>query len=344
MTRRLIPLIVLLFAISAAFAQQATINGKVINNPNYSKIQLKNLLQKKIVAESPINPDGSFSMTVDLNYPDYFSLQLSDRNYIMLILKPGDKVTVTYDASQPKNSKVQGSDLTQVLYQAAEADQQINKEYQECQKRLQQEQQELYKQIILKNLGKISTLLLAEKLPMDKYLDVHIKLAKSLVPYQKNPYVLQYIKNVNSYSKTHIGAIAPEIALPSPKGDTIRLSSLRGKYVLVDFWASWCRPCRVESPNLVAAYNKYHDKGFTIFSVSLDNNRQSWINAIEKDDLGQWYHVSDLKGWHSSAAAAYGVTSIPSNFLLDPQGKIIARNLRGQKLQQTLEQIFKNKK
>lgn len=142
---------------------------------------------------------------------------------------------------------------------------------------------------------------------------------------------------------TKIGNQAPEIKLKSPEGKTIALSSLRGKMVLVDFWAAWCGPCRRENPNVVKAYHKYKDKkfkngdGFTVYGVSLDRNKQSWLNAIEKDKLVWDYHVSDLKYWQSEAAATYGVRSIPSNFLLDADGTIIAKNLRGSSLENFLE-------
>lgn len=137
-----------------------------------------------------------------------------------------------------------------------------------------------------------------------------------------------------------IGKEAPDIAYPGPDGKTYKLSDLRGKYVLLDFWASWCRPCRMESPNLVANYKKYHDKGFEIFQVSLDRNKNAWIKAIQDDHLDKWYHVSDLKYWSSEPAKLYGVRSIPSNFLIDKNGKIIATNLRGPRLGQKLKEIF----
>ncbi len=138
-----------------------------------------------------------------------------------------------------------------------------------------------------------------------------------------------------------IGDIAPDITLNSPEGKSISLHSLRGQYVLLDFWASWCRPCRMENPNLVATYNKYKNNGFTIFQVSLDKTKEDWINGIANDNLNGWYHVSDLKFWNSAAARQYGIQSIPSNFLLDPEGKIIDINLRGEELGAKLNEIFK---
>jgi peroxiredoxin len=140
---------------------------------------------------------------------------------------------------------------------------------------------------------------------------------------------------------TAIGAVAPDLSFTSPDGKAIKLSDLRGKIVLVDFWASWCRPCRMENPNVVAAYNKFKDKGFTIYSVSLDQDGGRWKEAIQQDGLSWPNHVSDLKGWQSEAARIYGVQGIPAQFLLDKDGKIVAKNLRGEQLEQKLTELLK---
>jgi thiol-disulfide isomerase/thioredoxin len=137
------------------------------------------------------------------------------------------------------------------------------------------------------------------------------------------------------------GAEAPEISLPSPMGDTIKLSSTRGSVVLLDFWASWCAPCRQENPNLVKAYNIYHNKGFQIFQVSLDKTKDAWLEGIKNDQLDKWIHVSDIQYWNSVVVPLYKIESIPFNFLLDKDGRIIASNLRGERLLAKLEEIFK---
>ena len=139
---------------------------------------------------------------------------------------------------------------------------------------------------------------------------------------------------------TAIGSEAPDIAAPGLDGKIYKLSDLRGKYVLLDFWAAWCRPCRGENPNVLSSYNKYKDKGFTVYQVSLDRTKENWENAINKDGLGAWTHVSDLKEWQSEYARLYNVSSIPTNFLIDPEGKIIAKNLRGAQLPAKLSELL----
>jgi peroxiredoxin len=163
---------------------------------------------------------------------------------------------------------------------------------------------------------------------------------KAEKPNSPNVYIKAFIQQIIRFQGVQVGSEAPEIALKTPKDSTLTLSSLRGKYILVDFWASWCGPCRRENPNVVRMYNKFKDKNFDIYSVSLDEEKSSWLKAIEKDGM-IWNHVSDLQFWNSAAAAAYGVQAIPATFLLDKEGRIIAKNLRGEELEKKLEDLLK---
>ncbi|BAV10113.1 TlpA disulfide reductase family protein [Filimonas lacunae] len=142
--------------------------------------------------------------------------------------------------------------------------------------------------------------------------------------------------------KTSIGKEAPDFTMNDTLGNPVKLSSLRGKYVLLDFWASWCGPCRRENPNVVKAFNEYKDKGFTVLGVSLDQptGKEKWLKAIHDDGL-TWTHLSDLQFWNNAAAKEYGVQAIPQNFLIDPQGKIAGKNLRGEDLEKKLAELIK---
>lgn len=194
--------------------------------------------------------------------------------------------------------------------------------------------------LMLENKSDLATLMFLDNFSQDKALQTEIITALHEV-YPEHPLVSErYNKINNPQFRTSEGSIAPELEFSDPDGKVRKLSDLRGKVVLIDFWASWCGPCRKENPHVRAMYEKYHDRGFEVFSVSLDNNKDRWKDAIAKDNLSWPNHVSDLKGWGSAAAKLYGVSSIPSTFLVDKDGRIIAKGLRGEQLTAVLEQIF----
>ncbi|WP_343669649.1 TlpA disulfide reductase family protein [Chitinophaga sp.] len=166
---------------------------------------------------------------------------------------------------------------------------------------------------------------------------IYNKLGKTL---RNSPSGKEFATRLESARKTAIGQPAMEFSLPDADGKQVSLASYKGKYVLVDFWASWCGPCRAENPNVVKAYSKYKDKGFDILGVSLDDKKEKWLAAVQADNL-PWTHVSDLKGWKNAVAEQYGIRAIPQNLLLDPKGVIIAKNLRGDALEKKLEEVIK---
>ena len=180
------------------------------------------------------------------------------------------------------------------------------------------------------------------------YLDIDNNISfwdSTLIKYRDNfsynSYFKSFEKKVNKIKSVSIGSVAPEIILSDTTGKDVALSSLRGKYVLLDFWAGWCGPCRMENPNILKNYVKYKNKGFEVYQVSLDRSRSDWVNAIKKDNL-IWYNVSDLKFFQSEAASLYNIDRIPKGFLLDPNGVIIAKDteLRGNRLGEKLDEIF----
>lgn len=174
----------------------------------------------------------------------------------------------------------------------------------------------------------------------DNNLDLFVQSAEKFKKdWPTSPFTKELVSMTEKIKVTAVGQLAPEIALPNPSGQIVKLSSLRGKYVLIDFWAKWCGPCRKENPNVVRAYHRFKSKGFEVFGVSLDRNKQEWMQAIQEDGL-VWTQVSDLQYFNSQAARDYNIQAIPFSILLDKDGKIIAKNLRGAALEQKLEEVL----
>lgn len=197
------------------------------------------------------------------------------------------------------------------------------------------------------NPNSLATLSAVQSVRYDENPELFDKVASNLEGvYPNSEYVKQFKKTLvdlkakqQAAAKTGIGAVAPEIVVQTPEGETIKLSDFRGKVTMIDFWAAWCKPCRAENPNVVRLYNIYKDKGFEVFGVSLDQDKEKWIQAIKQDGL-IWKHGSELRFWQSSFVPAYNLDGIPMTYLVDENGVIIAKGLRGQQLEAKLQEIF----
>lgn len=316
-----------------------------------------------------LKSDYSFAKKVKLTEPGYYRLNFYGKQMLNLILHKDD-VEVNVDGnSQQGFFEVKGSSDMEIIQQVQEIKGSLNNDpavvdlndeftvaAQQKNESKMRELQAKYQDVMKKYDDQIAELMVKESpslavinllqsntLDKDRYYSTYEKIAAKLKKeWPDYSQAADFVSFVEKMKLTAVGQPAPEIALPNPEGNVVTLSSMKGQYVLLDFWAKWCGPCRQENPNVVRAYQKYKDKGFTVFGVSLDRSRADWLQAIKEDNL-TWTHVSDLKYWQSEAAKTYNITGIPFSLLLNPDGVIIAKNLRGAALDQKLEEIFDTK-
>ena len=357
---------------STLFAQRAinpvTINGTLGDKGGYKQIFLDTLNGQNpwIFVTSTIDSAGNFKLVAPISATNIFRLRLEDNNFMMLILTPGEKIVIKTSTSKLGNDAfIQGSSHTQLLYTAMNASQiceskkaALNKQYNDAQSSPKHDslsaiiiqqfrendsiQKTSLKALIDKQPASLAWLFFQDKFDMTNDFDTIDKIdAATYKAYPDNVYIAQHHQQVDIERKTAIGSPAPEIELPDRDGKMRKLSSLKGKVVMVDFWASWCGPCRKENPNVLSIYGKYHDKGFEVFSVSLDKEKESCLKDITADKLIWLNHVSDLKYWKSEGAQTYGVTSIPYTVLIDRKGKIVAKKLRGDELENKVKELCK---
>jgi thiol-disulfide isomerase/thioredoxin len=327
-----------------------------------------------------ISEDGRFSFKTEATLPTFYMLKTNNNNFFTTLIEPGEKLRIEamYDSLNYPSS-VSGSKGTEKMIEYNKALKNTVSKLMSLNEIYSQNSDSPDLPKVVLALDSMAQQYLKEiNIYTKKYIDANIKSLISLVAlYQQvapQVYVLDPVKDISYFLKVDsslysqfpqsapvislheqvqtlisktgatallkAGDVAPEISLPSADGKVVTLSSTRGSIVLLDFWASWCNPCRIENPNLVNAFNKYRGKGFRIYQVSLDKTKEEWLKGIEDDNLNQWIHVSDLKYWNSVVVPLYKIEGIPYNLLLDNKGKIIATNLRGQALQEKLAELY----
>lgn len=325
---------------------------------------------EKIIDSCKIDANGNFEFN-KLHIPGigFYTLKLSNQNFAPLILDENQKVKVIGDAkSLGYTYSTEGSTDTKIFQDISEmsmfhktlvdslgSDFQekigINSKNKKLFEELSQKYEgvynninnEFYKQLLTvvnANPKSLASITAVAQLDPSVYIDIYINLDKNLQEkYPTYASVTTFHEQVLKYGTLAIGSQAPDLIMQDASGASVSLSSLKGKVVMLDFWASWCKPCRKENPTIVKMYKKYKSKGFEILGVSLDENKDDWIRAISTDDLN-WIHVCDFGGWYSNAAKTYDVTSIPYTLLIDKNGRIISKGLRGEILEKRLIELL----
>lgn len=347
------------------------VSGKVAH-PGNGKIRIEELTMGESgkIDSATVGTDGTYSATIHVQHPGFYRINFDDRQVVDVVVDSTNFVLNVDGADQSGPVEIKGSpdydlirDVQQrlVAFQEGEGLKQLEAQFEIARQANNEvaivQIQNQYMEQIAKAHGDIIAsledkpvtlglinLLQGNTFDKDNFYSFYERVANRIpARVAKSEFAKQFKDMVVKMAITAVGQPAPEIALPDPSGKVVALSSLKGKYVLVDFWAKWCGPCRRENPNVVKAYKKFKDKGFEVFGVSLDRTKEDWVQAIQQDGL-TWTHVSDLKYFESQAAIDYNINAIPFSILLDPNGIIIAKNLRGVALDKKLEEVFAAKK
>ncbi|MBT0810686.1 AhpC/TSA family protein [Litoribacter ruber] len=362
----LVAFVMLAFACSTdkekSFDGEVLISGSFQNQPEGALIlsQYKDN-SKETIDSIAVGSDGKFEYTLSLDGPGFYDLNLMNRQNIRLALYNED-VKISHDFNSGEKPDISGSRDTDQLkkidrlteeyqeevnqlnsqyYEAMNANNQERiKEIQEKAMGLEGRQSEKVKAAIQDMDGSFASLAAIGMINPRSDFQFLDSVVNDLDQRYPNTRMITTLKSqLDDMRALSIGQPAPEISLPNPEGQTVNLSDLRGNYVLIDFWAAWCKPCREENPNVVRLYNKYNEKGFEVFGVSLDRTREAWLRGIKEDGL-PWTQVSDLQYFNSEAASLYQINAIPATYLIDPDGNIIAKDLRGPSLENKLSELF----
>ncbi|UTW67338.1 TlpA family protein disulfide reductase [bacterium SCSIO 12643] len=343
---------------------ESSISGYIDNIPGKEIVLTKQTPEGIIPMDTTwIEEDGSFLFTPDFGDIAVYRVLVDFNKYLTIAAQKGDHIILEADGLDLYNNYYVGgseeSELIKIVVdetmalghqldsiseainhqKAAKNSQALYKSF-EVQNQLYSNHRNFSLDFIEKYPGSIAAYFVVIGLQLEEDPNAYRSVAKNLE--QSHPtfsFLPKLQEQVNILSLANVGTLAEDLAYPDPEGNIISLSSLRGKYVLVDFWASWCKPCRFENPQVLELYKKYKDKGFEIYGYSLDKDKEAWVNAIAEDQIN-WVHTSDLKLWQAEGAKKYGVQSIPATFLIDPEGYIIARDFRSAELGQKLQEIF----
>lgn len=335
--KKIIALTIAMAATLSMMAQNVTLKGQMVGFGESAKMILNKIVdgnKVKPLDTIDLGAKGRYKTTFSVDRPSLFIITFTRDNSpnLFLMAMPDDNLVLSAEYVQTNNS-------VRVTETRGSKDMDLFRQFNNAS--LDPQAPRLIHNLLDSNSNCLMAAFLVTIFDkqVETYYPLYEKIRNQLIGiYPDDPMV----KHIDQIVRTTIlpGKEAPEIAMKDANGNIRRLSDLRGKVVMIDFWASWCRPCRGENPNVVRMYKKYKDRGFDIYSVSMDNDRASWLNAIQADGLEWDNHVSDLKGWTSSGGATYGITSIPATVLLDREGRVIARNLRGAELERKLKEIF----
>jgi len=360
---------ILVFALAAFSCQSAkdqfSIKGSIAG------VETGKVYLLKLVGEQPQSidtadiVDGKFTFKGKMEIPDIRILRLDDQSYFATFFLDNANITVTANKDSLRTTKIIGSPTHDIFKIFISEMEKLNKDGMALQEKYQNamatnntdvaqkaeidlkamiENNKVYTKNFVKEHSNsvvsayITLYQLSSQIDGSELDSITSKFAPEI---SNSEYVVKLKELVLEQKKTAIGAQAPDFTMNDTEGKPVQLSSLKGKIVLVDFWASWCGPCRQENPNVVKLYQQYHDKGFEILGVSLDRTKEDWLKGIKDDNL-TWIHVSDLQYWQNAAARLYGVNAIPQSFLLDKDGKIIGKGLRGEQLANKMMELFPN--